>query len=246
MSARLAPQRAPALPWEDQQEVECAAMKVSAGIEATHEPADSTPQGRSTREDWLRLAVETLIRDGIDRVKVQIMARQLGVSRSSFYWFFESSQDLHDQILDYWLAKNTGPIIQRALRPSQTITEAILNVFECWMDEEELFEPQLDVAVRLWARRDGNVHSVVVAADQQRLDALTRMFVRHGYEDGEALVRARVLYFTQIGHYTLDIREDTALRLSRTRDYLRAFSGVEPAEGELTRFRVRAYELSKD
>lgn len=219
-------------------------MKMSTTVEALPGPAEDQPQGRSTKEDWLTLAIDTLIRDGIDRVKVQIMAKQLNVSRSSFYWFFKSSQDLHAQILDHWLAKNTGPIIQRALRPSQTITEAILNVFECWMDER-LFDPELDVAVRLWARRDGGVHAVVSGADQQRLDALTRMFARHGYQDGEALVRARVLYFTQIGHYTLGITEDTAERLTRTRDYLFAFSGVEPAEHELKRFSALAYELGK-
>lgn len=219
-------------------------MKMSTAVEAQSDQAEDQPQGRSTKEDWLALAIDTLIRDGIDRVKVQIMAKQLNVSRSSFYWFFKSTQDLHNQILDHWLAKNTGPIIQRALRPSQTITEAILNVFECWMDKR-LFDPELDVAVRLWARRDAAVHGVVSGADRQRLDALTQMFIRHGYPDGDAVVRARVLYFTQIGHYTLGITEDTAERLSRTRDYLRAFSGIEPAEAELKRFRLLAYELEK-
>lgn len=219
-------------------------MKMSTDVEAQPDHAEGPPPGRSTKEDWLGLALETLIRDGIDRVKVQIMAKRLGVSRSSFYWYFKSSRDLHDQILDLWLTKNTGPIIQRALRPSHTITEAILNVFECWMDER-LFDPELDVAVRLWARRDAGVHAVVVGADQQRLDALSRMFTRHGYEDSEALIRARVLYFTQIGHYTLGINESTEQRLTRTRDYLRAFSGLDPTEHELKRFKALANELGK-
>ncbi|OYX44923.1 MAG: TetR family transcriptional regulator [Rhodobacterales bacterium 32-67-9] len=197
---------------------------------------DEAPtQGRSTREDWLALALETLIRDGIDRVKIQIMARQLNVSRSSFYWFFKDSRDLYDQMLDTWLTKNTGPIIQRALRPAPTITQAILNVFECWVDEE-LFDPRLDVAVRLWARRTPAVLKVVESADQQRLDALTGMFSRYGYADVDALVRARVLYFTQIGQYTLDVREDIAVRLSRTRAFLVAFSGQEPSAAELEQF----------
>lgn len=196
-------------------------------------------QGRSTREDWLKLALQTLIKDGIDRVKIQIMAKQLGVSRSSFYWFFRSSQDLYDQMLDHWLTKNTGPIIQRALRPAQSMSEAILNVFECWVDEE-LFDPYLDIAVRLWARRASNVHKVVAGADKQRLDALTRMFEQHGYSTHDAIVRARVLYFTQIGQYTLDVREDMATRLTRTRAFLLAFGGSEPTQKDLARFEAMA------
>lgn len=206
---------------------------------ATTEQSDTDAQGRSTREDWLKLALETLIRDGIDRVKIQIMAKQLNVSRSSFYWFFKSPQDLNDQMLDYWLAKNTGPIIQRALRPAQTITEAILNVFECWANEE-LFDPRLDIAVRLWARRAPDVLAVVTSADQQRLDALTGMFTRHGYPAEEALVRARVLYFTQVGQYTLDIREDMSVRFSRTRVFVQSFCGHVPSDAEVERFKLLA------
>lgn len=191
----------------------------------------------------MKLALQTLIRDGIDRVKIQIMAKQLNVSRSSFYWFFASPQDLNDQMLDQWLEKNTGPIIQRALRPAHTICEAILNVFECWVNED-LFDPHLDVAVRLWARRAPDVLKVVSGADQQRLDALAGMFARHGFAETDALVRARVLYFTQIGQYTLDIREDMALRFSRTRAYLRAFCGQEPTEKELAKFEAVIYAAS--
>ncbi|NEY89511.1 TetR/AcrR family transcriptional regulator [Tabrizicola oligotrophica] len=207
---------------------------------STDEQPEAEAQGKSTREDWLQLALETLIRDGIDRVKVQIMAKQLNVSRSSFYWFFKSPQDLNDQMLDYWLTKNTGPIIQRALRPAQTITEAILNVFECWANAD-LFDPRLDIAVRLWARRDANVLAVVTGADQQRLDALTGMFTRHGFPADEALVRARVLYFTQVGQYTLDIKEDMALRFSRTRNFVRAFSGQSPTDAEIEHFKTAAF-----
>lgn len=211
---------------------------------ATPEQSDTDAPGRSTREDWLKLALETLIRDGIDRVKIQIMAKQLNVSRSSFYWFFKSPQDLNDQMLDYWLAKNTGPIIQRALRPAQTITEAILNVFECWANED-LFDPRLDIAVRLWARRAPEVLAVVTSADQQRLDALTGMFTRHDYPAEEALVRARVLYFTQVGQYTLDIREDMSVRFSRTRVFVQSFCGKVPSDAEVERFKMLAISSPK-
>lgn len=194
-----------------------------------------TQQGRSSREDWLDLALRTLIRDGIDRVKIQIMARELGVSRSSFYWFFKSPQDLKTQMLEMWLAKNTGPIIGRALRPAESVSEAILNVFECWVNED-LFDPHLDIAVRLWARRDPAVLKVVTSADEQRLDAITRMFARHGFAPDDAIVRARMLYFTQIGQYTLDFTEDMPTRLQRLVSWLQAFGGEVPHPADIARF----------
>lgn len=188
--------------------------------------------GRSAKEDWLNLAIRTLVEEGIDHVKVQVIARELNVSRSSFYWFFESLKDLHDQLLDHWLRINTGPIIERANRPAPTIIRAIINVFECWTDES-LYDPKLDMAVRLWARRSEEVKAVVRLADSQRLDAVTAMFRRYGYEPEDALIRARVLYFTQVGHYVLEVDEDLETRHGHVAAYLKSFSGVDPTEEDI-------------
>ncbi|WP_246697818.1 TetR/AcrR family transcriptional regulator [Rhizobium sp. G21] len=114
--------------------------------------ADSENNERAqtlTRSDWLALALDTLVAEGIDRVKILIMAKKLGVARSSFYWHFQSTDELHKAMLDEWLQKNTGPIMERAMRPAPDIVHAVSSVFECWVDEH-LFDPKLDVAVRLW------------------------------------------------------------------------------------------------
>lgn len=194
--------------------------------------AVSEEGGRSTKEDWLNHAIHALVSEGIDQVKVQVIARELNVSRSSFYWFFESLKDLHDQLLDHWLRINTGPMIERANRPAPTIVRAIINVFECWTDDS-LYDPKLDMAVRLWARRSDAVKAVVRLADSQRLEAITAMFRRYGYEPEDALIRARVLYFTQIGHYTLEVDEDLETRHGHVAAYLRSFSGVDPTEEDI-------------
>ena len=34
---------------------------------------------KSTREDWINVALDILIRDGIDSVKVQVISKKLGV-----------------------------------------------------------------------------------------------------------------------------------------------------------------------
>ena len=198
------------------------------------------PQGRSSKQDWLNHAIAALVADGIDHVKIQVIAKQLNVSRSSFYWFFESLQDLHDQLLQHWLEKNTGGIIERAMRPAPNIIRGILNVFECWVDES-LFDPQLDMAIRLWARRSVAVKSVVHHADNKRVEAVKQMYQRHGYDDEDALIRARVLYFTQIGHYTLEVDEDLETRQSHLAAYLRSFSGREPTAEDIEDFRRFAF-----
>jgi AcrR family transcriptional regulator len=210
--------------------------ELDAILEAEAGDEESLAGGKSTKLDWLNLAIDALIKEGIDQVKVQVMAKKLGVSRSSFYWFFASIQDLQDQLLSHWLTRNTGPIIERAMRPASSITRAICHVFECWVDPR-LFDPNLDIAVRFWGRRDPKVRAIVEQADDQRVDALTKMFRRHGYGDEDAFIRARILYFTQIGHYTLEVQEEPAVRLSHLSAYLRGFTGIEPKTEEIEPFK---------
>ena len=200
-------------------------------METTVEQATETEDRaeRLTRQDWLDMALKTLVDDGIDLVKIQVMAKRLNVARSSFYWHFESREDLHKAMLDDWLRKNTSPIIERAMRPAPDIISAVINVFECWVDET-LFDPALDMAVRLWARRSAEVRAVVVEADGSRMDALRRMYLRFGYAEEEALIRARTLYYTQIGQYTLEDFEAPEVRFSHGPAYLHIFTGLEPDE----------------
>jgi len=38
-----------------------------------------------TRANWLNLALDVSVRDGVDQVKAMNLAERMGVSRSSFY-----------------------------------------------------------------------------------------------------------------------------------------------------------------
>ena len=197
----------------------------------------TSPTGnvKVTREDWLNGALETLISEGVESVRILTLGQRLGVSRSSFYWYFKSRQDLLDQLLEYWRNRNTRVIVERAARPAASITQAVLNVFECWVDDS-LFNPRLDFAIRAWARQSPDVRKTVEEADDKRVGAIRDMFERQGYTGVDAFVRARVLYFVQIGYYSLEIVEPMSNRLSLVPAYLLSHTGQEPRVGEMEAF----------
>ena len=192
-------------------------------VPATEERGDL----RTTRRDWLDLALQILVEEGAPAVKVLTLAQRLGGSRSSFYWFFESREALLDALLDLWRERNTRHLLERAERPAPSVSKAVLNVFECWADPA-LFDARLDFAVREWARRSPKVLAAVKDADEARLHALGRMFARHGCAEPEALVRARTLYCMQIGYYALGVQETDAGRAALIEPYVEVFSGERP------------------
>jgi AcrR family transcriptional regulator len=201
----------------------------------------SAPFGnvKATRVDWLDGALSVLATEGVGRVTVLKLSDRLGVSRSSFYWYFKNRDELFDALLRRWEELNTRAIVSQAQAPSVSINEAVCNVFRCWIDPE-MFSPRLDFAVREWARRSPKVRKALDRSDSDRTDAIKAMFERFGYRDADALVRARVLYYTQIGYYALDIREPMEARLKLTPHYLETFTGARPRDEDLASLRAHA------
>lgn len=181
---------------------------------------------RLTREDWVASARKVLIERGIDEVKVDRLARQLRVSRGSFYWHFQGRRDLLDALLTDWEARNYFEQAQIRARWARTEPD-LTEVVAIWLGEDPNF-PSFDVAVRAWARRSGDVAQSVERVDDSWIAVLRELFDRSGYDETESLVRARVTYFHQMGYYALGIREEFAERVRLVPIYHRVLTGRDP------------------
>ena len=180
-----------------------------------------------TRNDWLNIARDILVNDGVGEVKILKMAELLGVSRSSFYWYFENRTDLLTALLDEWSSRNTASIITHCEQPATNITASLCNFFKCFVNPA-IFDTGLDFAVREWARRDLALRRRIDAADKARMQAIQAMFERQGFDPTEADARGRILYFMQLGYHALKQAEPMAERMSRMAPYMRGFTGQEP------------------
>jgi len=195
-----------------------------------------------TREDWLNVARDVLVSDGVAEVKVLALGERLEVSRSSFYWYFKSRKHLLEALLDDWEKCNTDTIIAHCEKPEDTITRAVCNFFHCFLDPA-LFDRGLDFAVREWSRRDGNVRQQIDQADARRLKAVTAMFERHGYSAYDADIRARILYFMQLGYHALEVHEPMQERVDRLEGYLKGFTGQDPDPEDIVPLRTIALNI---
>jgi AcrR family transcriptional regulator len=193
---------------------------------------------RGSQEGWLDAAQELLLESGVDSVKILPLAKRLKLSRTSFYWFFKDRDELLRALIARWRDKNTGNLVRQTEAYAETLAEAMLNVFDCWLDES-LFDAQFEFAVRSWALQSTDILDEVREADQTRLEALRLMFMRFGVDAATADVRARTTYLVQIGYISMQSQEDIATRMQRIPEYIAIFTRNEPQQRELDRFFAR-------
>lgn len=187
--------------------------------------ADVNSTNTLSTEDWIRVAREVLIREGVEAVKIDRLARECGVTRGGFYWRFKSRGDLLDKLIEDWRTTNTAPFL-KALTGPGTPDEHFMALTMLWLEERD-YRPDYDTAVRAWARTSPKVAEVVHQVDDQRIDALRKVYVRAGYSEDEAFVRARITYFHQVGYYAMGVRESSARRAELVQLYYRALFGSE-------------------
>ncbi len=179
-----------------------------------------------------------LVESGADSIKIMALAKTLDISRTSFYWHFEDRQALLDALVRCWKEKNTGNLVAQTKVYAETITEAILNLFDCWINPK-LFDAQMDFAIRNWAHHSQELKTIMEQTDHERLMAIQAMFLRFGFDEQQANIRAHTIYYTQIGYISMMVEEPVSYRIKKMPTYVETFAGQPPTASELARFKDR-------
>lgn len=162
-------------------------------------------------DDWLDAARDVLIHEGIERVKIEPLADKLNVSRGSFYWHFTDRQALLDALLNQWQETALAPMQAVAADETLDAHDRYERFMRVWVQGEPSF-PVYDLAIRRWALVSPEVQHVVRKTDLNRIKMLTSIFRDMGYDSDEAMIRARIAYFHQVGYYATDLRESRKRR----------------------------------
>jgi AcrR family transcriptional regulator len=176
------------------------------------------------REGWLNCARVTLIEDGIDGVKVDRLARRLKISRGGFYHHFRNLQQLLNELLVMWKTQNRFTPAKIVASTPEAAGKALFQISQDVVHENG-FDPQFDMAMREWARISHPAAEVVHEVDKERVAALQQVFEGFGYGPREAMIRARIYYWHQIGYYAAGFREPMGERVRNLSIYLDVLAG---------------------
>lgn len=149
-----------------------------------------------TSDDWVRAASRRLASHGVDAVRVEPLATDLGVSKGSFYWHFADRDTLLTAVLQRWRHVGVESVVEdveaTADHPADRLRELLGRSFH---HRDQGF----DVAVRAWAAHDPRARAAAHEVDAARTRYLVDLLSAARATDPER--RAAVIYRVLLGEY---------------------------------------------
>jgi AcrR family transcriptional regulator len=156
------------------------------------------PAGGARRlgaDDWLGAGLDILVEDGIAGVKVHRLCARLGVTKGSFYWHFTDLDSFLTELAERWALEGAplaGTVDEDADPDAQ-----LLAAMRLFADPRNR---NLARAMREWAQSDPRARAAIHRADEALFARVTEAMRRCGFDDEEAEVRAKILYYSGVGY----------------------------------------------
>lgn len=148
-----------------------------------------------TPETWIEAATEVLVDQGMDKIRIDDLARQLGVTRGSFYWHFRDRGELLQRVLESWRQRATEELTRRLEEANPDPRLQLRDVLSLpFRGNAASRAARIELAIRAWARTDATARVAVDEADANRLSYIAQLFSQLGFGVGEARMRAQLLY----------------------------------------------------
>ena len=179
---------------------------------------------RLGREDWILAGFRALVAGGPEAVRVEPVARGLGLTKGSFYWHFEGLLPWHAAMLDYWEARAFSDIVAALAEvpPGFPRLRALITLIGEVASAEHGGDGA-EPALRDWARWQPLVRVAVDRVDSARLRYVAECLADAGQPDA---VLARLFYASHLGLEVLSLGDGEV----GTAALLRLVDLVEAAE----------------
>jgi AcrR family transcriptional regulator len=167
-------------------------------------------KARTPRSAWVEAATKALAAGGPDAVRVEALAKELGVSKGGFYWHFDGRRALIAEALDAWERSGTEDVIATVDDGPDDPRAKLRRLFELAPVAKGLFAVEL--ALRDVSRRDADVARRLRRVDRRRLDYLCSLFAQFCADEEDAEARAMLAYSLFVGSYFIAAERDRGKR----------------------------------
>ena len=146
------------------------------------------------RELWVEAGLTEMARHGIDGVRVEVLAKNLGVTKGGFYRRFKDRAALLDGILASWCAGRIAAIEKQTSLDGATARGRLRAVIKLYAERMNTEGMAVELAIRQWARSDEAAAAAVASVDAARLNNVAHLYRATGLPADEADAQAFLFY----------------------------------------------------
>ncbi|MFG1932790.1 TetR/AcrR family transcriptional regulator [Mycobacterium sp. NPDC048908] len=162
-------------------------------------------QTRTPRSTWIDAGLRALAAGGPDAVRVDLLAKTLGVTRGGFYWHFASREVFVDALLDAWEHASTDEVLERVETEGGDARVKVRKASMLTFSRELL---PIDLAVRDWARRDRSVAERLRRVDNHRMAYLRAMIGTLSDDEDDVEARSMLAFSLAIASHFIAADHD--------------------------------------
>lgn len=151
---------------------------------------------RTRRDRWVDEGLALLVDGGPDAVRVEVLAKRIGVTKGGFYGYFSDRQALLEAMLDRWRKDSIDDVLAAVEEAGGEPTSQAVLAGRLTFGDKIL---PVDMAVREWARRDPNVAERLRDVDNRRMDLLRSALAGRCADDEELEARCLMAFCVAIG-----------------------------------------------
>jgi AcrR family transcriptional regulator len=153
---------------------------------------------RTPRGSWIDEGLRALAAGGPEAVRIEPLARALGVSKGGFYWHFEDRKSLLEEMLDAWERSGVDEVIDAVEAEDGDARTRLRRLFGlASASAGELL--RIELAVRNWARRDATVAERLRRVDNRRMDYMRSLFGAFCEDEDEVEARCLLAFSLFVG-----------------------------------------------
>src|SRR6516225_3803001 len=127
-------------------------------------------------ETWIKAGFAELARSGIEGVRVEVLAKNLGVTKGGFYRRFSDRAALLDAMLRSWSERRIAAIEQQASLDGATARDRLKALIRLYSERTNTEGMAIELAIRQWARSDQAAAEAVASVDAARLKNVGQLF----------------------------------------------------------------------
>jgi AcrR family transcriptional regulator len=159
--------------------------------------------GEVRSETWIEAGLDEIARTGVEGVRVEVLAKKLGVTKGGFYRRFRDRAALLEAMLQSWSEGRIAAIEKHTSLDGTTARERLKALIALYSERMNTEGMAVELAVRQWARSDELAANAAASVDVARLKNVGNLYRATGLPNEEADAQAFLFYCFVFGQSLL-------------------------------------------